>query len=267
LTPRRYPERIPQGKGDFAIDTANSLKSRSVRPMTDTMDLLRLPRGRTLSRAAWASRHRAITTVAWLHVPALLAFALLTGHSLGQSLLAVMPIASFAGAAGIGGIGRRARASMSTLALLTSSAVLVHLWDGHIEAHFHFFVTVSLLAIYEEWFTYLLAFAYVLVHHGVMGGLTPTSVFDHPDAVAHPWRWAGYHAAFISALGIINIISWRMQEDARAQSRASEERFRSAFDDAPIGMAIVGLDGTIERVNGRLASISRHTARTCSACR
>src|SRR5262249_43446939 len=57
---------------------------------------------------------------------------------------------------------------------------------------------------------------------------------------------------FISALGVVNIVSWRMNEDAREESRDSDQRFRSAFEDAPIGMAIVGLDGNIQRVNERL---------------
>jgi PAS domain-containing protein len=111
---------------------------------------------------------------------------------------------------------------------------------------------VALLATYEEWFPYLLAFVYVLVHHGLMGALDSKSVFDQSDAQAHPWRWAAVHAIFISALGIVNIVSWRMNEDAREESRDSDQRFRSAFEDAPIGMAIVGLDGNIQRVNERL---------------
>ena len=31
--------------------------------------------------------------------------------------------------------------------------------------HFHFFVMVSLMALYEEWLPYLLSIAYVVVHH------------------------------------------------------------------------------------------------------
>ena len=95
---------------------------------------------------------------------------------------------------------------------------------------------VTLLATYEEWFPYLLAFLYVLVHHGVMGALDAASVFDHAAAQAHPWRWAAVHALFISALGVVNIVSWRMNEDARepcaratcASARRSRTR-RSAW--------------------------------------
>ena len=82
-----------------------------------------------------------------------------TGKTLGHALFEIVPIATFAVAAGMPRFGRRGRSAMVCLGLLTSSAVLVHLWDGRIEAHFHFFVMVTLLATYEEWFPYVLAFA------------------------------------------------------------------------------------------------------------
>jgi diguanylate cyclase (GGDEF)-like protein/PAS domain S-box-containing protein len=212
----------------------------------------RLPRGQTLPREVWARRHRALTMIAWAHVPALFAFGLVTHHSAAASLVAVLPIAVFSALAGARSLSRRERSAMVCFALLTSSAMLVHLWHGRVEGHFHFFVMVALLATYEEWFPYLLAFVYVLVHHGLMGAIDPGSVYDHAGAESHPWQWAGVHAFFISGLGLVNIVSWRMNEDARDATRESDERFRSAFEDAPIGMALIGLDGVIQRVNARL---------------
>src|SRR3954451_22793458 len=217
----------------------------------------RLPRGQTLPLEIWARRHRALALIAWAHVPALFVFGLVTHHSPAAGLVTVLPIAVFSALAGAGSLRRRERAAMVCLALLTSSAMLVHLWHGRIEGHFHFFVMVALLATYEEWFPYLLAFLYVLVHHGLMGALDAGSVYDHAGAQSHPWQWAGVHAVFISALGLVNIVSWRMNEDARDATRESEERFRSAFKDAPIGMALVGLDGVIQRVNVRMAVATR----------
>jgi diguanylate cyclase (GGDEF)-like protein/PAS domain S-box-containing protein len=212
----------------------------------------RLPRGQTLPPEMWLKRHRAMTFIAWAHVPALILFALVTHHALAASVIDVMPIAVFAMLAGRSELRRRYRASAVCFALLTSSAMLVYFWGGRIEGHFHFFVMVTLLATYEEWFPYLLAFVYVIVHHGLMSLLDSQSVYNDPSAQQHPWRWAAIHAIFISALGIVNIVSWRMNEDARENSRESDQRFRSAFEDAPIGMAIVGLDGGIQRVNERL---------------
>ncbi len=214
----------------------------------------RLPRGQTLPPEAWARRHRALTLVAWAHIPGLFLFGLATQHSAAASLVTVVPIAVFAALAGARSLRRRERAAMVCLALLTSSAMLVHLWHGRIEGHFHFFVMVAALSLYEEWFPYLLAFVFVLVHHGAMGALDAGSVYDHESAEIHPWLWAGVHALFISALGVVNIVVWRMSEDARDAMRDSDVRFRSAFEDAPIGMALVGLDGVVQRVNGRLCA-------------
>src|SRR5256885_1753629 len=47
---------------------------------------------------------------------------------------------------------------------MTSSALLVHLSGGYIEFHFHFFVMVGLLALYQDWTTFILAIGYVVVH-------------------------------------------------------------------------------------------------------
>ena len=197
-----------------------------------------------------------MTLIVWLHVPALFVFALAMGNSLGHSLFEITPVTAFAVAAGLPELGRRGRSAMVCFGLLTSSAVLVHLWDGQIEAHFHFFVMVTLLATYEEWFPYLLAFLYVLVHHGTMGVLDAASVYEHAGGQLHPWRWAAVHALFISALGLVNIVSWRMNEDARDAMKQSDVRFRSAFEDAPTGMALVALGGRIQRVNTSLCAFT-----------
>jgi diguanylate cyclase (GGDEF)-like protein/PAS domain S-box-containing protein len=228
----------------------SSVRSTAKRVMARLRD--RLPRGQTLPPGAWTGRHRAMTRVAWAHVPALILFGMATGHSAAHSAFDAGPVALFALLAGRKELTRRARAAMVCIGLLTASSLVVHLWNGQTEAHFHFFVMVALLATYEEWFTYLLAFLYVLVHHGAMGALDAASVFNHPAALEHPWRWAAIHAFFISALGVVNVVSWRMNENARDASRASDLRFRSAFEDAPTGMAIVALDGTMQRVNAAL---------------
>jgi diguanylate cyclase (GGDEF)-like protein len=188
----------------------------------------------------------------WAHAGALLAWGLLAGNPVWHAAVDAGPIAACAVIAARRRVSRRNRAVAVCVGLLTSSAVVVHLMNGAVEGHFHFFVMVSVLALYEDWFPYLLAFAFVLGHHGLMGAVDPASVFNHPDAVAHPWRWAGIHALFIAALGIVNVVHWRLNEDARADALHSRERFRHAFDDAPIGMALTGLDGMVQRANAVL---------------
>jgi diguanylate cyclase (GGDEF)-like protein/PAS domain S-box-containing protein len=219
-----------------------------------------LPRGRTLPAAEWERRHRVIVCVLWAHLPLLVAFGVATGHSLVHSVLDLGPVIPFAVAASTSMLPRRARSAMAALGLLTCSALIVHLWAGRIEAHFHFFVIVALLATYEEWFVYGLAMLYVVVHHGLAGGLAPGSVFDHASAIDHPWRWAGIHGLFITALGLTNVLTWRLNEIGREATRVNRQRFQSAFDDAPIGMALVGLDGHILRANAALAANSGYDA-------
>jgi diguanylate cyclase (GGDEF)-like protein/PAS domain S-box-containing protein len=220
---------------------------RAPRPLSRLLESL--PTGKTLPPGVWARRHRALVWLLWAHAVGLPLFGLTQGRGLAHVAVDALPIAVFGVAALLPRRSQRFRASMVALGLLTSSAILVHLWDGKIEAHFHFFVMVTILALYEEWFPYLLALGYVVLHHGTVGVLDSQSVYDHAAAVHDPWKWAGIHGGFIVALCIANVASWRMNEDLRADTRISEERFRGAFDDAPIGMAIAAPDGTFTRVN------------------
>jgi diguanylate cyclase (GGDEF)-like protein/PAS domain S-box-containing protein len=208
-----------------------------------------LPTGKTLPPAVWARRHRTLVWLVWAHVIALPLFGLTQGYGLGHVAVDGLPIAVFALAAMAPGRSQRFRACMVSLGLLSSSAILVHLWDGKIEAHFHFFVMVTILATYEEWLPYLLAVGYVVLHHGTVGVFDSNSAYNHADAVADPWKWAGIHGAFIVALCTANVVGWRMNEDLRSETRISEERFRNAFEEAPIGMAIVDPNGSFARVN------------------
>ena len=213
-----------------------------------------LPEGHRLPADQWAARHRAMYVILVAHIPVMLLWSFFKGYGVLHSVADIVPIAIPAMAANLPGLSRKAREAAVALGLLSASAILVHLMDGAVEAHFHFFVVVALLALYEEWFPYLLAFAYVLVHHALMSLASASSVFNHPDAVAHPFKWSFIHAVFIGAQGIICLVGWKVNEDARRQAAHSQERFGSAFSDAPIGMALVGADGRIREANTALAT-------------
>ena len=142
---------------------------------------------------------------------------------------------------------RRAASVLVSLGLITACALLVHIWHGAIEAHFLFFVTIVVLALYEDWVPFLVAAAYVVIHHGSMGALDPSGVYNHQDAVDHPWKWALIHGGFVAAAGIASrgrlaAQRGRARRGAGAHRRPeSEERFKGAFEGAPIGMVLFTL--------------------------
>jgi diguanylate cyclase (GGDEF)-like protein len=172
-----------------------------------------LPHGQLLPDATWRRRHRGIVAVLWLHVAGLLGMGLGAGFRLPHVLLDVSAVAAAAAVASSAGLGRRVRSLAAALGLVTASALMVHFWGGTIEAHFHFFVVIPILALYQDWAPFLCALLYVVVHHGVMGALDPSSVYNHPDAVAHPWRWALIHAAFVLGASAASLVSWRGSEE------------------------------------------------------
>src|SRR3954468_8952883 len=95
--------------------------------------LASLPRGRTLPPAVWASRHRTLVWLVWAHAVALPLFGLTRGYGLGHVALDGAPTALSAAPAMFTRPTRRVRGSLVAMGLLTSSAVLVHLWNGQIE--------------------------------------------------------------------------------------------------------------------------------------
>jgi signal transduction histidine kinase len=215
-----------------------------------------LPRGNSLPDAEWKRRHRLLLVILWLHVVALPAFGLLQGFSAATCLLWGAVIAAFAV---VCTLGRDTRAwwvsATMSVGLLTCSAVLIAFWHGQIEAHFHFFVVVVLLTLYEEWLPFLIAAAYVALHHGIVGVLDPGDVYDHASATAHPWRWAAIHAGFVVAAGVAALLAWRLNEDVRDEARRSLER----AVDAEQALAASALE--LERSNAELshfASVASH---------
>ena len=105
------------------------------------------------------------------------------------------------------------RVAAASAGLISCSAILVHLSGGYIEAHFHFFVMVGVLTLYQEWMPFLVAIAYVVLHHGLGRVLAPGRVYNHPGAVDHPWRWALIHGGFVLAASVAHIVAWRTNED------------------------------------------------------
>ena len=153
------------------------------------------------------------------HTAGLFAFAVATGRAPTSALLYVSPVGLAAALAAAPSLGRRFRSCLATAGAMASSAVLVQLTGGLIEAHFHFFVMLSVITIYQDWLTFLLAAGFAAVEHAVVGVLAPEAVYAHSDAQHHPVKWALIHAMFITGAAAAAVANWRLTENAQAGER------------------------------------------------
>ncbi|MEA2499004.1 MAG: hypothetical protein QOH26_1409 [Actinomycetota bacterium] len=201
-----------------------------------------LPKGHPLEMADWDRRHRGILILLWAHVIAVPLFGIYQGLGAAHSLLEGSFVAVAAAAASIPTLKRPTRSVLATVGLMTSSAILTHFSGGVIEMHFHFFVMVAVVTLYQSWLPFGVAIGYVVLHHGIAGAISPEGVFNHPAAIAHPWKWAIVHGGFILGESVACLIAWRMNEvaleserDARGDLQRANVELAEAQEIARIG--------------------------------
>ncbi|MGH7768517.1 MAG: PAS domain-containing protein, partial [Candidatus Binatia bacterium] len=214
-----------------------------------------LPSGGSLPDEVWRSRHRFLVGLTGLHAVIIISLGLVLEKTWEMSLDALVRedtvlhvawegllVGGFAFLGGRIKASRALRAALVGLGLISSSAILVHLLGGYIELHFHFFVMLTFLALYQDWFPFGLSILYVAVHHGVVGVLWPTEVYNHPAAIESPWTWAGIHAFFVLWASVGSVIAWRLNEAAIARTKL-------ILDSAGEGIFGVDADGKAIFVN------------------
>ena len=190
-----------------------------------------LPVGRGLSDEVRERRHRGILVLVLAHVPGLLALGIATGTSWDWAAMQVAPVALLVAVAGSFARTRLLRSSCATLALVSCSALLVHFAHGSIEMHFHFFVVVGVITLYQDWAPFGLAILFVVLHHGVLGVLAPRDVYDHRSAWQDPWLWALIHGGFVLAASVVHVLAWRLNEDQALRDPLTRLPNRAFFGD------------------------------------
>jgi hypothetical protein len=178
-----------------------------------------LPRGNTLDDEVWRKRHRLLQWVLFIHLPGLILFGLVVGQTLAFTLRAVAVLPLFM----VGGMFTRHRrfASISvTAGLVYCSAALVGLSRGSIEAHFHFFIMIGFIALYQDWVPFLWNVVFTVLSHGVGSVWKSNLIFNHPAGQANPWVWSGIHglAVLFACVGVV--IFWRTTEDEQQKTLA-----------------------------------------------
>ncbi|WP_239340173.1 HAMP domain-containing sensor histidine kinase [Frankia sp. CiP3] len=209
-----------------------------------------MPHGRGLPTEDWVARHRLLVWLLAVHLPIIVGCAAYGEFGVWQGLLSACPAALLLGAAVLPGV-RRLRALATSLGLLCSSVVLVHILRGQPELHFHFFVVVALIALYEDWAVYLLAIAFVFLANGAVGD----QVISYRHA-GSPWTFAAISAAFICALAGAQVIFWYFSE----QSRRRVEHYRAQLYEGQQSL-MARLEET-DRIRSDLVATVSHEFRT-----
>ena len=180
-----------------------------------------LPRGVVLPERSWLKRHRGICMLLWVHVVLIFVIAVARQMTVAHAMFEAAIVAAFAAGAQLRWLGLKIRSALATLGLLSSSAVLLHLFDGITEMHFHFFVMISVIALYQSWVPFLLSLSFVVLHHGILGYVAPYTVFGSHPATDTPWMWTMIHGGFIFGQSVACLMYWRITEDALDGERAA----------------------------------------------
>ena len=85
--------------------------------------------------------------------------------------------------------------------------------NGTIEAHFHFFIMIGLIALYQDWVPLGVNIGLTVISHGLGSALQANLIFNHPAAQQNPWLWAGIHgvAVLVAYAGVVAF--WGITED------------------------------------------------------
>jgi signal transduction histidine kinase len=215
-----------------------------------------LPRGNTLDDETFRRRHLLLCWVLGLHVPALFAFGLWQGYDIRHMVLEVTPPTAALVFARLAR-NRRVAAFFATFGLVWCSYLLVHLSEGSIEAHFHFFILIGFIVLYQDWVPLLANTAFTVISHGVGGVVDPSSVYNHFAAQNKPWLWAGIHGVSVLAACVGVTIFWKNTEieqhrSARLASDLAESELSAVQAQAAQRQSISDLFVNLARRNQSL---------------
>ena len=180
-----------------------------------------IPRGAQLDARSFAARHRVTTGMLVAHVPALALIGLARGVG-GWLLWGQLAVVAVLVVLGLALPGQVARASAVCLGLMIGADVLLHVGGGLTDLHIWFYVLLALVALYQMWTPFLLAVAFVAVHHAVAGVFLPTSLSTTHQAHEHPLAFAALHAVFLLVEATFLTYGWKFAEQAEAGRRAQQ---------------------------------------------
>jgi PAS domain S-box-containing protein len=149
------------------------------------------------------------------------------------------------------------------VAQMLMSALLISVTGGRIETHFHVFGSLVILSFYRDWRVLIPATIVVALDHFIRGIYFPYSVYG--VLTASPWRsiehaaWVIFEDVFLVISCLRSIREMRSIANRTAALELSEQNFRQIFQEAPIGMAVVGLDEKFLQANAKLCQMVNYS--------
>ncbi|MEA2270821.1 MAG: hypothetical protein QOC64_3431 [Solirubrobacteraceae bacterium] len=205
----------------------------------------------SLDDATWATRHRGMLVLLVAQAAVLALWSAGTGQSAWHLMLHIAPIGVAAAVAASTRCPPRIRACAMALGLFTESALVVHVSGAPMGVHFHYFVMLCVLALYEDLGPFGLGIGYAVAQHAVMGGMDAPEVFG-PGAEGRPaWALGTVHSGFLLAAGVALVANWRANAAIRVSERDHRERAERYLDVAGAMLVVLDASGCV-RVANRL---------------
>ena len=186
-----------------------------------------LPRGNTLDDRAWHKRHVFLQAVLLLHLLLLYVFGVYMGRSARETLVVLsVPAACLV----LGHLiqHRRTASVLITAGLTYGSAVLVSFSGGSIEAHFHFFIMIGFIALYQDWVPFLWNVVFTVLSHGFGSAVRTDLIFNHPAGQTSPWVWSAIHGVAVLAACCGVVIFWETTEREQRKTLALTKQLADA---------------------------------------
>ncbi len=224
-----------------AVDEARSpgAISRAVRAVIDY-----LPKGNTLDERTFRHRHHLLCWILAAHVPALFILGVVRGYDPGHVAVEVAVPAAAVLFAWVATPRHRLASFFTTFGLVYCSVVLVHLSGGMIEAHFHFFILIGLIALYQDWVPFLWNVIFTVVSHWGGSSIAADLIFNHTAGQNRPWTWALVHGVAVLAACAGVVVFWKNTEDVQrhniglaADLAASERERQEAMSGLLVNLA------------------------------
>ncbi|HEX7149497.1 MAG TPA: ATP-binding protein, partial [Actinomycetota bacterium] len=176
-----------------------------------------LPRGNTLDDRSWHKRHVFLQALLLLHLLLLFAFGLYMGRTAWDTML-VLSVPAACLVLGRLITQRRVASVLITAGLTYGSAVLVSFSNGSIEAHFHFFIMIGFIALYQDWVPFLWNVVFTVLSHGLGSALRTDLIFSHPAGQTSPWVWSAIHGVAVLAVPATCLVLGRLITQRRVAS-------------------------------------------------